>query len=170
MKPLLLDDVFFQSLRKFDHDLFLKVKAKGCPHCHSLLDIAHIPRKPRGMGEKEELRFSLCCRNEGCRKRVTPPSLRFFGRRVYPAMAFILASDFYTQLGLRCEIARQTLSRWRAFWKTYLAESGPFMMWARGFLPVGWEVGSSPASLVKVFGFPEPNSWIYILKFFSQQI
>jgi hypothetical protein len=170
MKPIPADDTFFQSLRQFDYELFLRVKAKGCSHCKGILDISHIPRKPRGLGEHEETRFSLCCRNEGCRRRHTPPSLRFFGRRVYPAFVFILALDFYVQLGLRCQISRQTLARWRAFWKNFLLETGAFMKWARGFLQPGWAVGSSPASVVEAFGFPKPHSWVTILKFFSQEI
>lgn len=170
MMPILTDDIFFQSLREFDHDLFLKVKANGCPHCGCPLDISNIPRKLRGLGEKEDIRFSLCCRNDTCRKRLTPPSLRFFGRRVYPAWVFILALDFYAQLGLCCQISRQTLARWKRFWKECLSESGAFMRWARGFLPVGWPSGDSPGRLVSAFGFPSPDARISILKFFSQQI
>jgi hypothetical protein len=37
-------------------------------------------------------RFSLCCGREGCRRRATPPSIRFLGRRVYVGAAVIIAS------------------------------------------------------------------------------
>lgn len=167
MKPLLADDAYFQSLRLIDYDLFLASKAKGCPHCGGPLDTSHIPRKPRGLGEKEEWRFSLCCRREGCRKRRTPPSLRFFGRRVYPAWVVILATDFCKKLGLSQRIARQTLARWRSFWKDRLSEGSPFMRFARAFLPVGASAGETPASLLPAFGFPKQESWTPILKFFT---
>ena len=104
---------------------------------------------------REAIRFSLCCRNEGCRKRLTPPSLLFFDRKVYPAVVIILALDFCRQLGLSRQIARQTLARWRNFWQERLSETSPFMKWARGFLPPGWGCGKSPARFLEPFGFPE---------------
>lgn len=167
MKPLLADDGFFQSLRQLDYDLFLATKGKGCPLCRGPLDTSNIPRKPRGLGEKEERRFSLCCRREGCRKRLTPPSLRFFGRKVYSAWVVIVALDFRTQLGLTRNIARQTLARWRSFWKERLAETSSFMRAARGVLPVKTESGKTPAALLPAFGFPVQESWIPVLKFFT---
>lgn len=167
MKPILAGDLFFQDLREHDRKLFLQAKAKGCPHCGGPLDTSNIQRKPRGLGEKEEYRFSLCCRREGCRKRLTPPTLRFFGRRVYPAFVVILAIDFYKELGLSKSIARQTLARWRCFWRDRLEESSPFMRWARSFLPPGCKAGKTPASLTSHFGFPSEDSWVPILRFFT---
>ena len=85
MGPCICRDVaFFQSLRQFDKEIFLTAKAQGCPHCGGPLDTANYLRKTRGMAEENELRFSLCCRREGCRKRRLPPSVRFLGRRVLP--------------------------------------------------------------------------------------
>ena len=40
--------------------------------------------------EAQCLRLSFCCDREGCRKRVTPPSVRFLGRKVYLAAVMIL--------------------------------------------------------------------------------
>jgi hypothetical protein len=168
MYPLHADAAFFQSLRSIDHDVFLATKAKACPQCGGQLDTAHFPRKPRGLGEEEELRFSLCCRREGCRKRLTPPSVRFFGRHVYSAWVVILVVDFCRELGLSRAIARQTLARWRALWRERLAETHAFMRRARGFLPVGHPPCRSPASLLAAFGFPARESWIPILKFFCE--
>lgn len=169
MQSLPIDKAFFQSLRKFDYDLFIAAKTKGCPHCGGTLDVANFPRKPRGLAEREELRFSLCCRNESCRKRLTPPSLLYYPRKVYPALAFILAVDFCAQLGLTREIARQTIARWRKFWKARLSEMGSFMRWARGFLPPGWKGGETPSHFLSLFGFPELDSLVPILRFFTQQ-
>jgi hypothetical protein len=54
---------------------------RGPLHC------AHYMRKPRGgppdLREAFEVRFSLCCGHEGCRRRVLPPSVRFWDRKVY---------------------------------------------------------------------------------------
>ena len=38
------------------------------------------------------LRLSFCCDRDGCRKRVTPPSVRFLGRKVYLGAIVILIS------------------------------------------------------------------------------
>jgi len=169
MKPLPTDAAFFQSLYEFDSELFLQVKAIGCLRCHWPLDTSNYSRKLRGLGEEQTLRFSLCCRQEGCRKRVTPPSLRFFGRKVYGLWVVILAIDYADQLGLPKKLLRQTLARWRLFWQERLAEASPFMKWARGFLPPGWIVTRTPQSLVSAFKFPDRDSWIPLLKFFTQR-
>jgi hypothetical protein len=166
MMPIPADAAFFHSLYKSDHDLFLELKAKGCPACGAPLDTSNFTRKPRGSGEDESLRLSLCCRREGCRKRLTPPSLRFFGRRVYTRWVVILALDFGPALELTIKISRQTLSRWRCFWREQLGETSSLMRWARGFLPPGHSVTERPESIVGAFGFPAVDSWIPMLRFF----
>ena len=40
----------------------------------------------------QRIRLSFCCDRDGCRKRVTPPSVRFLGRKVFLAVAVILIS------------------------------------------------------------------------------
>lgn len=166
MYSLYADAVFFQGLRRIDEDLFKACKAKGCKDCGGVLDTANFPRKPRGLGEQEEFRFSLCCRTEGCRLRLTPPSLRFLGRKIYPAWVVILAVEFCQELGLSQQMARQTLARWRNFWRDCLCESHAFIKYARSFLPVGLLHGETPSCLIKTLGFPERESWIRILRFF----
>ena len=132
--------------------------------------MAHFPRKPRGAGEEELQRFSLCCRKEGCRHRVTPPSLRFLGRKVYSAWVVILAAEFCNELGLGAKIARQTMARWRAFWSARLAEAHPFMRWARGLLPPGIPSSSLPSAFLNALGFPERSSWVAVLRFFTHPL
>jgi hypothetical protein len=73
------------------------VRAAGCPYCGAALHAGDYPRKPRGvprslLGPAYERRLSLCCSREGCRRRVTPPSVRFFGRRVYLGALVVLAA------------------------------------------------------------------------------
>lgn len=168
MKPILADATLFQSLYELDYDLFLQLKNKGCPLCQGPLDTANYNRKPRGLGEEQTLRFSLCCRRKGCRKRLLPASLRFFGKKVYSLWIVILAVDFGEQLGLSKMILRQTLARWRLFWQERLAEASPFMKWARSFLPPAYFMTATPKNLAEVFKFPERESWIPMLKFFTQ--
>ncbi len=167
MYPLLADAAFFQGLRQIDYDLFQKTKAKPCPACGGQLDTSHYPRKPRGAGELEDRRFSLCCRKEGCRHRVTPPSLRFFGRKVYSAWVVILVVDFCAELGLSRPVARQTIARWRALWRERLAETHPFMRRARARLSPGTPGSELPGLLLGSFGFPARESWVPILAFFT---
>lgn len=77
-------------------DLAAEVHAAGC-RCGGTLHSARYPRKPRGvapsvLGAGYEHRLSFCCSREGCRRRVTLPSVRFFGRRVFLGTAVLLIS------------------------------------------------------------------------------
>jgi len=170
MYPLCADAPFIQSLRQFDRELFLAIKVKGCPHCGGPLDTANYSRKTRGLSEDSEIRLSLCCRVEGCRKRRLPRSIRFLGRKVYGAWVVILAVEYCNELGLKGQISRQTISRWKVFWKERLSETGSFLRWARGVLPPRAKITDRPGSLFEYFGFPSPDSWIPILRFFTEPV
>ena len=57
-------------------------RSAGCPHCGGELHSATYPRKPHGLAPSlraDARRFGFCCSRS--RRRVTPPSSRFFGRR-----------------------------------------------------------------------------------------
>lgn len=164
-----LDPATFQRLRETDFDLFLEAKKQPCPRCGGKLDTSHYPRKPREADKQEDLRFSLCCRNEGCRHRVTPPSLRFLGRKVYSAWVVVLVLEFGAEMGLSREICRRTLSRWRQFWRERLNEAHSFMREARGLLPPGTPSVALPGALLACFGFPAQSSFVPLLRFFTQQ-
>ena len=86
---------FWSFLRAVDQDLAKKTREKGCP-CGGRLHSANYPRKPRGtpvqLPEEECLRLSFCCDRDGCRKRTTPPSVRFLGPKVYLGAIVILIS------------------------------------------------------------------------------
>jgi hypothetical protein len=80
-----------------DAEVTAAAKAGGCPDCGSRLDHADFPRKPRGgwvgiAGEFLHRRRSLCCAVEGCRHRLTPPSLVSLGRRVYLAITVVVST------------------------------------------------------------------------------
>lgn len=109
---------FGVRLVEIDEEIRDAVRCAGCPWCEGPLDTSDYPRKPRGIPEALEAafstRFSLCCR--WCRRRVTPPSVRFLGRRVYAGVIVLLA----TMGALLCGASRRTLGRWRAWWTTGL--------------------------------------------------
>lgn len=138
----LADQELFQLLEKVDADLTQQARAKGCPHCGGKLHRSDYDRKPRG-GPQWEVRFSLCCAREGCRRRQTPPSVRFLGRRVYAGLVVLLVSAMVH--GLKPErvqrlrealgIDRRTLERWRQWWLGQFVDSA-FWRGARArFLP-----------------------------------
>src|ERR1700683_1898315 len=85
---------YFGQLLELDLKIAKIIEALGCPKCNGILDASHYRRKPRGvenLSDSESIRLSYCCRTDGCRKRVTPPSLRFLGRKVYWAGVVILS-------------------------------------------------------------------------------
>jgi hypothetical protein len=62
---------------------------RACLYCHGKLHRADFDRKPRG-GPQWVRRYSFCCAEEDCRRRRTPESVRFLGRRVYTGLAVVL--------------------------------------------------------------------------------
>ncbi len=91
------EDKFFALLEQEDARAAAAVKAAGCRYCGGRLDRADYPRKPRGgsmaaAGERRVRRTSFCCAKEGCRRRATPPSLVFLGRKVYLGIVVVVAS------------------------------------------------------------------------------
>ncbi len=121
-----MDVKFFQLLFSFDQDLAEKARLTNCQFCGSKLHQGHFQRKPRGgpqdLDEECSLRFSFCCYE--CRKRLTPASLRFLGRRVYfggimvliSAMLWGASSRRLKKLHELCGADSRTLKRWRQWW------------------------------------------------------
>ena len=148
---------FFVVLEQVDRAVMQRVAAAGCRRCDGPLHRSDYGRKPRGAliapaGEDSVRRFSLCCGREGCRRRATPPSVRFLGRRVYLGAVVVVASIVALAVQGAQEIRRQTgvpsrtLGRWLGWWR------GPFLgtevfvaMCAR---LIGVDVGRVPASIV----------------------
>ena len=95
-QAVLADAKFHEQLLVFDRDLAASARAARCWLCGGALHSASYDRKPRGcpggLGQEYAERFSFCCAVDGCRKRTTPPSLRFLGRHVYLATVVTLIS------------------------------------------------------------------------------
>jgi hypothetical protein len=147
---------FFVKLIEIDEQCVGQVAAKGCPVCGGSLHRSDFDRKPNGAliaaeGEAFVKRYSLCCSREGCRKRATPPSVRFLGRKVFLGVVVIVASLVAHAHGLRASeeqtgVAARTVRRWLSWWR------GPFIHTAvfaavRARL-VGVVVEQLPASIV----------------------
>jgi hypothetical protein len=73
-------------------------------------------RKPRGvpvgLGPEHLQRFSLCCAADGCRKRETPSSLHFLGRKVFlGAIVVLISAATLTAIGCQCRLIADDRSR-----------------------------------------------------------
>ena len=98
------------------------------PFCGGPLHRADYQRKPRGgppdLNEAYEVRLSLCCGRQGCRRRVCPPSVRFWGRRVYWRAAVVVLTALCQGPGRAAarqrvkaiyNLTRPTLARWQRY-------------------------------------------------------
>lgn len=138
----LADQQLFQLLEKVDSDLAAEAKTKGCLHCGGKLYRGDYERKPRG-GPQWDQRYSFCCGKEGCRRRNTPESVRFLGRRVYAGFVVVLVSAMVH--GLKAErvhrvrevlgIDRRTLERWRLWWLDNFVRSSFWKAARARFMP-----------------------------------
>jgi hypothetical protein len=159
LPDLELGEEFFAELMGLDAEIARQVAAAGCAHCGGPLHQANYGRKPRGgviavAGEGLDLRHSLCCGREGCRKRALPPSLRFLGRRVYVEVVVLLAS-VVAQLAAALRDARaqtgvpaRTLRRWGAWWRQELPQSAFWASLRARFAPPPPAESELPHSLV----------------------
>ena len=161
-QTLLRDGRFFDLLFRCDEDLAREARRGKCPRCGGPLHQANYVRKPRGgeilIGSPQALRLSFCCGQEGCRRRLTPPSLRFLGRRVYLGAAMILVSAMHA--GARSKTARElqqavgvsprTLRRWRRWWQAFFPHT-PFWQATRGRLRSPIRARDLPRALLGLF-------------------
>src|SRR6516162_3394459 len=119
---------FWSFLLSIDKDLADSTRKQGCS-CGGRLHCANYPRAPRGgpdhLPEEYRCRFSFCCDRDGCGKRMTPPSVRFLGRKVYLGGMVILISAMRQgptprrvhELARLFGVDRATVARWQAFWR-----------------------------------------------------
>jgi len=97
-QSLLQDSKYFDLLLKLDEELAAEYRRAGCD-CGGVLHSARYDRKPRGgpagVGPTSGVRFSFCCATEGCRRRATPSSLRFLGRKVLELYSHVPGTTGY---------------------------------------------------------------------------
>jgi hypothetical protein len=170
---------FWSVLLAIDRDLAETARQNACS-CGGRLHYANYPRKPRGtpvqLPEAQCLRLSFCCNRDGCRKRATPPSVRFLGPKVYLGAIVILISAMrqgpsprrVRELAARLGADRRTIARWQVFWRERFPQT-PFWKIARARLVPVIEIVSLPYSLVDAFlrRHPPRKGWMLLLRFLS---
>lgn len=132
----------YAILDEIDAEITAKVRANGCPICASPLHMSRYPRKPRGIpteiNRKRWWRLSLCCSQRDCRKRITPPSVTFLGRKWYPGCVVVaVCSDIQGQPAITIPINRmieffgvswKTVKRWQKWWSKWVPKTA---LWRR---------------------------------------
>lgn len=178
MEKILKSRWLYKWLEKIDVDLAEFVRRAGCGLCPGVLHGAKYPRKPRGPGnvglERWDKRHSFCCAKEGCRKRHTPPSVRFLGRKVYVGVVVVLVTAMMHGVDARgverlrqvLGIDERTLKRWRTWWLEAFV-SGPFWKAGRGRFKRPLDEASLPLSLVKSFEADREEGVIRLMKFLA---
>lgn len=176
MLALLQDPRFHEMKLKMDRALLEDARAKPCAKCGSVLHSSDFRRKPRGgpdeLCEEASVRFSLCCAEDGCRTRHTPPSLRFLGRKVYLGTVVVVVSAMrhgatparMKKLREHFGVSRRTVERWRTWWRETFAKGGFWKAASAAFMPPV-EVDRMPASLLERFGGDGHEKILALLRF-----
>lgn len=170
------DEKIRELLLRCDRDLAKELQKGGCPLCSGRLHQANYPRKPRGDDSNLDpvVRLSFCCCVEGCRKRATPRSVRFLGRKVYLGMTVVIAGVLghagsgigAGQLQKLLGVSRRTLQRWRRWWRTLFVESR-FWQAARSQFQTPISSADLPRDLLDRFSGHARDRVIALLRFLS---
>jgi hypothetical protein len=170
---------FWPFLWAVDRDLAEETRKRACP-CGGRLHSANYLRKPRGtpvqLPAAQCLRLSFCCDRDGCRKRTTPPSVRFLGPKVYLGAIVILISAMrqgpsprrVRELSTRFGADRRTIARWQVFWREHFPQT-PFWKIARARLVPVVKIVSLPYSLLDAFRSRHRpcRGWTLLLRFLA---
>jgi hypothetical protein len=175
-QAVLADTKFHEQLLAFDRDLAASARAARCWLCGGALHSGSYARKPRGgpagVSEAYCQRFSFCCAVDGCRRRTTPPSLRFLGRHVYLATVVTLISVLMlgttpsrmARLSVVPGLDRRTLARWRVWWRSAFTDR-PFAAVAMAAVVPPLDTAALPASLLKRFAGDVRERLLGLLRF-----
>ena len=170
---------FHLLLTNIDQELASSVFELNCPSCSGKLHQANYPRSPMGIPlefrEVYDERLSFCCKT--CRKRTTPPSVRFFGRRWYPAPLFMLIcllslginerrlAQMKRHFGLT--VSESTWRRWRRWWRDAFIVTD-FWKKEKGLVVLSLEEAISfPRALLKLFLGTFMDKLCLLLRFLS---
>ena len=175
---LLRDASFWDFLFQVDKQLAEAACQAGCP-CGGRLHRANYPRNPRGgcanLPESYRHRLSFCCDRDGCRKRTTPPSVRFLGRKVFLGAVVVLVAAMrqgpsprrVRELTKLFDVDRRTIARWCIFWREHFPQTA-FWKVAQGRL-VRRAIADLPRALLEAFLHREDSreDWRRLLEFLS---
>lgn len=173
MEKLLRDGRLYAFLEQVDKGFAAEVQSMRCPHCGAVLHRGDYGRKPRG-GPSWDRRYSFCCSGEGCRKRTTPPSVRFLGRKVYASIVVVLVSAMMhgpserrlELLRRELPIDRRTLKRWLQWWTQIFVQCA-FWKSQRGRFARRIAEARMPLELVEAFGAQQIEGLVKLMKFLS---
>jgi hypothetical protein len=178
VEKIFADRRLYQFLEKADGEQAEAVRLGGCERCGGRLHRADYDRKPRGgpteIMERWDRRHSLCCEEEGCRKRHTPCSVRFLGRKVYVGVVVVLVAAMMhgpnarrvAELHAALGVDTRTLKHWRQWWLE-LFVSTPFWKARRGrFMPV-LDEAAMPLCLVEAFHAQGREGLVKLMEFLS---
>lgn len=176
LAALLQQISLYVHLQQLDDDLAAEARRAGC-ECGGRLHSARYPRKPRGgPGEIEAgnmWRQSFCCERDGCRRRVTPPSVRFLGRKVFFGPVVVVLSALRATVSAKrlhrlremVGVSLRTLKRWASWWQSDFASSR-FWRAAQGRLaPPAPAATTLPGALVARFDGDEEKQLVSTLRF-----
>ena len=170
---------FWSFLYSIDQDLADSVRQKACP-CGGRLHCANFPRSPRGcpdsLPDQYNYRLSFCCDRDGCRKRMTPPSVRFLGRKVYLAAVVVLVAAMQQgptprrvrELSKLFGADRGTIARWQAYWRQHFPLTTFWKIACARLVPVV-KIVCLPGSLLDAFLATDNlyDGWGRLLRFLS---
>jgi hypothetical protein len=105
---------------------------------------------------------------------VTPPSARFFGRKIYFGAVIVLVTAMLhgptpERVGKLRELVSaswSTIDRWRRWWRDVFAKSA-FWSVAKARFAQAVEVSALPCSLLARFGGSAETRLVCVLKFIS---
>ena len=142
------------------------------PYCAGPLHRSVYDRKPRGgpadLPDAYAVRLSWCCGRDGCRRRVLPPSVLFWGRRVYWGVVVLVVTALrqgrvagvtVQRLETLFGVTRLTLRRWCTYFRDCFPQT-PAWQRLRGRLAVPVRpgvIGDLLTAFLRVRGDPEPG-------------
>jgi hypothetical protein len=177
IQKILADKRFYELLLGLDREIADAAHEGRCQRCGAKLHCGSFARKPRGvpvgLGPEHRERFSFCCAARDCRKRETPGSLRFLGRKVFLGAMVVLISAMQSgltparmrQLDALVGVSRRTVARWRDWWCSVFTES-PFWRAYGAFVPPV-TTADLPASLLKRFAGEAEQQLVLLLRFLA---
>jgi hypothetical protein len=154
---------FFSFLLEIDRSIAAEAHGQPCTRCGGKLDVGNFRRSGYGLpgGTSDEccIRFSFCCREDGCRGRETPESLRFLWGKAYVSIVVVLMSALrhglsparVKALTTSLKVSRQTVANWLKWWRERFSSTSFWKAGRAGFMP-SLDEAKLPLSLLEVFG------------------